>query len=230
MPSLAVARQSNATFTPSYVPIILITGATSGVGEAMTQVFARILGGRAHIILVGRNRAAAEKTIASLPSSSTSELGGIKCTYEFVQCDFTLMKNIHAMADDLLRRLPKINFLIHCAAVAGLDGREDTVEGIDKKMASRYYSRFALTYDLLPLIRKAKDLGEAASVMSVFTAGMSPEIDLDDLGLKKNYGGMRMMGQTGSYNDIMLEVRITTFFQYDTHPNTACVGICQART
>lgn len=78
-------------------------------------------------------------------------------------------------------------------------------------MAVRYYQKFALTYDLLPLLRKAHQKGQQASVISVFGAGMSPEIDVGDLGLKKKYAPYRMLFQTGSYNDVMLEVRISYY-------------------
>ncbi|KAF8970782.1 hypothetical protein BDZ97DRAFT_1641004, partial [Flammula alnicola] len=58
------------------------------------------------------------------------------------------MKNVHALARDLLERLPKINFLVHSAGVFLLKGREEMEEGIDRKLASRCYARWALTSDL----------------------------------------------------------------------------------
>ncbi|PPQ70296.1 hypothetical protein CVT26_014581 [Gymnopilus dilepis] len=201
MPSLSVARASNAAFHPSFVPVMVITGATSGIGKAMTDIIARQLNGRIHIVLVARNKAAADKIIASLPPAQPSDQGA---TYEFIPCDLTLMKNVHALAKDLSARLPKINYLVHSAGVFGLRGREDTEEGIDRKLASRYYARFVLTYDLLPLLHKAKDLGEPASVLSILGAGMGPEVIVDDLGLKKNYGGLKAMLQSLSYNDLMV--------------------------
>ena len=42
------------------------------------------------------------------------------------------MKNIHALAKDLLERLPKLNFLVHSAGVFGIYGLQETEEGIDK--------------------------------------------------------------------------------------------------
>ncbi|KAJ3516347.1 hypothetical protein NLJ89_g1190 [Agrocybe chaxingu] len=200
MPSLSVARNANAAFTPTYVPVMVVTGATAGIGQAMAEAFARHQHGRVHIILIGRNRQAAEATIASLPKSEDS-------TYEFFQCDLTLMKNIHAMTKDLLTRLPKINFLVHCAGYADLKGRIDTEEGIDMKLAARYYQKFALTYDLLPLVRKAKELGEAASVIDPFGAGMPSsfiDMELGDLGLKKSYSAWRALFFSGTYNDLMM--------------------------
>jgi NAD(P)-dependent dehydrogenase (short-subunit alcohol dehydrogenase family) len=116
------------------------------------------------------------------------------------------MKNVHEMAKDLVERLPKLNFLVHSAGVFGISGLEETEEGIDKKLASRYYSRWALTYDLLPLLRKAKDVDEPASVLSILGAGFGAQVDLDNLGLKKNYSGIKAMMQSISYNDLMVAV------------------------
>ena len=200
MPSYSVAKSTNESYTPSYIPTILITGATSGIGEAVAKSLANHLHGRGHFIFIGRNRAAADAIIASLPQFAQNS------TYEFITCDVTLMKNVHALAKDLLERLQKLNFLVHSAGVFGIYGLQETEEGIDKKLASRYYSRWALTSDLLPLLRKAKDKGEPASVLSILAAGVGPQVDLDDLGLKKSYSGIKAMMQSASYNDLMVAV------------------------
>ena len=67
--------------------------------------------------------------------------------------------------------------------------------------------------DVLPLLRKAKEAGEPASVLSVLGAGMAPEIDIDGLGLKKTYSGLKAMLQTLSYNDLMVAVSDPTLLQ-----------------
>lgn len=199
MPSLPDVRKANAAYTPPYVPIMIVTGGTAGIGQSMAEALARHVRGRIHIIIVGRNKSAAQSFIESLPTTAES-------TYEFVECDLTLMKNIHSMAEHFKERLSRVNFLVHCAAVVGFGGREETEEGIDIKLALRYYSRWALTYNLLPLLRKAKENGESASVITVLGAGLGPEIDLDDLGLKNSYKGLKAMSQSTAYNDLMVAV------------------------
>ncbi|KAF9024903.1 hypothetical protein BDZ89DRAFT_954226, partial [Hymenopellis radicata] len=78
---------SNAAFSPSYTPVAVFVGGTSGVGEAMAKALASYLGGSLHLVIVGRNRDAAEKTFASLPRPE----GVLR---EFVSCDAYLMRNI----------------------------------------------------------------------------------------------------------------------------------------
>ncbi|KJA14749.1 hypothetical protein HYPSUDRAFT_48879 [Hypholoma sublateritium FD-334 SS-4] len=199
MPSFAAAREANATFNPEYVPVIVVTGGTAGIGQAMVEALAHHLKGRLHVVIVGRNRAAGEKVIAGLPSAPESK-------YEVMVCDVTIMKSIHALTAELLARLPKINFLVHSAGfVRFRGGRQETEDGIDDMMAIRYYNRFALTKDLLPLLQIAAAKGEATNVLSVLSAGqLPPKVDLEDLGLKKTYTFMKAATQTGAYNDLMI--------------------------
>ncbi|KAF5310826.1 hypothetical protein D9619_008024 [Psilocybe cf. subviscida] len=202
MPLFAAAQSSNATFNPSYVPVAVITGGTSGIGAAMAQALAKHLRGRVRIILVGRNKAAADAILSSMhpASQETPEAG-----YEFIACDLTLMANIREMAEQLCARLPKVNFLVHCAAITNFGGRVDTEEGLDVALASRYYSRFALTYGLLPLLQRAADAGEKASVQTVMAAGLGKgQVLMDDLGVKKGYTGMKAMKEATGYNDLMV--------------------------
>ncbi|PPQ76498.1 hypothetical protein CVT24_010859 [Panaeolus cyanescens] len=198
MPSLEVVKVANADYKPDYIPVMVITGSTFGIGQKIVEIFAKYTIGRAHIVLVGRNEAAANEIISGLPPAADG------CTYEFLPCDLRLMKNVRELAKVLRDRLPKINFLIHSAGVASLEKRVETEEGIDEKMAIRYYCRFALTYELLPLLRKAKDLGEQVGVLAILGAGLSKPLLMDDLGLKKGHTGMKSMQQTVTYNDLMI--------------------------
>jgi len=205
MTSLAAVRAANAVFSPSYVnvPVALFLGGTSGIGQATAQAFARYTKGEAHIIICGRNRAAAESIIASFPKSPKSR-------YEFVECDATLMKNVQATTTNLLSSLPKLNYLVATVGFLTLKGRDETSEGLDKKLALNYYARWKFVNDLMPLLRKAKDAGEDAKVLSVLAAGHGGPIDLDDLGLKKGYSLSAAGVAAATYNDLMIEVRPDT--------------------
>ncbi|KAG2009921.1 hypothetical protein CC2G_012792 [Coprinopsis cinerea AmutBmut pab1-1] len=204
MPSWSTVTTSNAAYAPSYLPVFVVFGGTSGIGEAMVKAVARYTKGRAHIVVIGRNEAAANAIIAALPKPSEQAVAE-GARYEFLACDVNLMKNIDKLAEQLKSKLSKINFLTLSAGVFSLDGWDGTEEGIDSKLASRYYSRFKAIHSLLPLLRKAKEAGEDVSAMSILGAGQGAPIDFDNLGLRKNYTGLAGMMQGISYNDLMVE-------------------------
>jgi len=156
--------------------------------------------GRANIIVVGRNKDAGEAVLASLPKPDPEE-GKPTPIHQFIPCDVTLMSNARTLTDTLNDLLPNLNYLILTAGFLSFKGRDESSEGIDKKLAVDYYSRWVLIHDLLPLLQKSKDDGEDAKVFSLKAAGSGIAIDLHDLGLKKNY---KDMGTASTYNDLMV--------------------------
>ncbi|KAG5638299.1 hypothetical protein H0H81_000824 [Sphagnurus paluster] len=201
MYALAAARAANAAFIPAYKPVAIFVGGTAGIGQGLVEAFSRHTKGNAHIVIVGRNRAAADTIIAALPRPSDNA----QYTHEFVQCDVTLMKNVESVTKELLTRLPKINFLFMSPGFMSLNGRTETPEGIDRKLAVHYYSRWKFVDGLLPALLRAKNTGEDAKVLSVLAAGKGGNIDLDDLGLKKTYSVSNAGLAAPTYNDLMLQ-------------------------
>ncbi|KXN89254.1 Dehydrogenase/reductase SDR family member on chromosome X [Leucoagaricus sp. SymC.cos] len=172
MPLYSLAQASNATFQPSYTPVAIFVGGTTGIGQSMVQLLARTLNGRVRLIVVGRNEAAAREIITNLPPATGEGAG---C--EFLSCNVTVMRNVHETA----RHLSRINFLVLSAGVFSVKGWEETEDGLDRKLASRYYSRWALANDLLPLLRNAKQAGEDTKVMSILGAAMLQSSTYNDL-------------------------------------------------
>ncbi|KAF9477268.1 NAD(P)-binding protein [Pholiota conissans] len=202
MPSLTAIRASNAAFkhSISQQPIAVFVGGTSGIGQGMAEVFADNTKGDSHIVIVGRNRDAAERTLSSFPKPTSGVVAR-----EFVQCDVTLMKNVQQATTDILARYPKINYLVMSPGIMTFDGRTETTEGIDRKLAVHYYARWKFLQDLLPGLRKAKDEGEEVAVMSVLAPSYGGAIDVNDLPLKNGYSVTKAALATPTYNDLMME-------------------------
>jgi len=209
MPSLAEIRASNSAFTHSSHPVAVFVGGTSGIGEGMARVFAEHTKGDSDVIIVGRNRASAENIFSILPmptSTSTSDSDKSTPAREFVQCDVTSMTNVQEATRSILTKYPKINYLVMSPGIMTLAGRDETREGIDKKLAVHYYARWKFLHDLLPALKKANEAGENGAVMSVMAAGSGGAIDLEDLALKNGYSVTRAALAAPTYNDLMLEV------------------------
>jgi NAD(P)-dependent dehydrogenase (short-subunit alcohol dehydrogenase family) len=203
MPTEHQARSLNDSYNPQSIPTAIFVGGTSGIGRAMAESFARATKGNCNITIIGRNRAAAESIIASFPKPSTTE----SCTHEFVQCDASLIQNVHTTTSGLLQRLPKVNFLVLSTGMFRVSGRHDTTEGIDEQFALMYHSRWSFTHDLMPLLTKAAEMGEDAKVMTVLGPSSPIGVDLNDLGMKNSWVGAMRICPT--YNDLMFEVRLS---------------------
>ncbi|KAG5352064.1 hypothetical protein C0989_003989 [Termitomyces sp. Mn162] len=201
MPTLNAVRTANAAFKPSYTPVAIFVGGTSGIGQGLAEAFARHTRGNAHIILIGRNRAAAEAIIAQFPKPT----GSATYTHEFVQCDVSRMKNIESVTKELVARVPKINFLFMSPGIMTMKGRDETEEGIDTKLAIHYYSRWKFINGLAPALVKAQEAGEDAKVLSVLAAGKGGEINFNDLGLKNTFSLTNAALSAPTYNDLMLQ-------------------------
>lgn len=208
MPSLQASRDANSKFKPPYIPVAVFVGGTSGCGEAMVKALASHTGGRVHLIIVGRNQAAAEKAFASMPRPEDE--GGKPVLREFLSCDAALMRNVQATCKEIGSLVDHINLLSLSAGYMSSDARRDeTDEGIDKLLSMRYYHRFKFILELLPLLERASAAGQIAHAMTMLTISWTNfKLDLDDLDMRKNYSFYRVGAHPAAYNDIMVEVRL----------------------
>lgn len=213
-PKLAAIRTSNEEIISKLTgtPVAVFAGGTSGIGQGMAETFAKWRGGKAHIIIVGRNEAAAQDIFSRLPKPSSS-LGEAEWSHEFVQCDATLMSNVHRASQEILAKHPKINFLAMSPGFFSSAGRTETSEGIDQKLAVHYYARWKFIDELVPALQAAKDEGEEARVVSVLAAGHGGRIDVNNLGLKKGFSIKAAANGATTYNDYMIEVRTHITFE-----------------
>ncbi|KAJ6546064.1 hypothetical protein DFH09DRAFT_1171905 [Mycena vulgaris] len=182
MPRLPVAEASNAAFSPSYIPIAVFVGGTSGVGRAMAEALARQTNGRAHIILIGQNAAVAEEILAGFTKPTDTD----GWAHEFISCDATSMASVRAVSAGLRARLARLNFLVMTVGGPGANSITacgETPEGLDNHLAVRYFARYLYTKELLPLLVRTQYQGQHAHVMSVLGAGYGWAIPADDLGL-----------------------------------------------
>jgi NAD(P)-dependent dehydrogenase (short-subunit alcohol dehydrogenase family) len=116
------------------------------------------------------------------------------------------MKNVQTAAQTIISKYPKINYLVLSTGYLTLAGRDESIEGIDKKLAVQYYARWHFIRELAPALKRAKDANEEGAVMNVFAAGKGGPIDVDDLGLKENYSVKSSALAAPTYTDLMLEV------------------------
>ena len=119
---------------------VVITGATSGLGEAAAVGLARL---GARLIVVGRNPAKAEAVLSRLQEESR----GQELRSEIV--DLSLISQTRDLGMRLLAEEPVIHVLINNAGTL-FPERGVTPEGIEQTLATNLLSHFLLTNLLIP--------------------------------------------------------------------------------
>ncbi|GCC53711.1 KR domain-containing protein [Chryseotalea sanaruensis] len=157
--------------------IILITGATSGVGKATTLELAKP---ENQLFLIARNKQKGEELKKEILSIKP------KANIELLYADLSLQKDIKNLAIDFKTKHNKLDVLINCAGLVSSE-RIETKEGIEQTLAVNYISHYLLSLLLLEELKNAKQ-GRIINVASLIPP--IAKINFKDIHSKKNYSGV----------------------------------------
>ena len=121
---------------------------TAGIGAGVAKAFAKYGPKDAnapYIILIGRSRQGAEDVINEMKKHNSNG------KYEFVQGDLSLMKGVRGVAAEIAGKVEGINYLCMSPGIMTMKTKDDTEEGIDRKMALHFYSRYLVATPFLRL-------------------------------------------------------------------------------
>jgi NAD(P)-dependent dehydrogenase (short-subunit alcohol dehydrogenase family) len=158
--------------------LVVITGATRGIGQAAAVELARQ---GAEVALVGRD---AERVRAVAAEARAA--GGDAAVHEHV-ADLMLMSEVRAVAEEISQRYRHIDVLANNAG-ALFASRQETSEGFERTFALNHLAPFLLTN----LLRERLAGGRVVTTSSdAHTAG---RLDLEDLQSQQGYAAMRVYG------------------------------------
>jgi NAD(P)-dependent dehydrogenase (short-subunit alcohol dehydrogenase family) len=163
---------------------VLVTGATSGIGEAMAKSFAE-LGATVH--LLGRNPEKVKHSAGMI----RGQVPGAVVIDEV--CDVADLNAVRAWTDDISGRLDALHGVVHNAGAMPKE-RAETPQGHETQLACHVLGPQLITERLLPLLRNAG----GASVVFVSSGGMySAALDADDVeSVGGKYDGVRTYART----------------------------------
>ena len=168
--------------------ICLVTGATSGIGEATARGLAAL---GATVIVHGRDEDKGWHTIEALRQLVLS--GQQRAQSEppppvsFARADLASLAEVHRLADELGRTLPRIDVLVLNAGLACAQ-RSLTVDGYERTFAVNHLAPFLLT----ALLRGLLERSAAARIVVVSSeAHRRAHLDFDDLMLARGYDQLR---------------------------------------
>lgn len=163
--------------------IAVVTGA-GGLGYETALALARA---GAYTIIAGRNAQKGAEAAARI----AAELPFARVRFELL--DLASLASVAAFATRLAGREEKLDILINNAGVMVPPRREQTKDGFELQFGTNYLGHFALTNQLLPLLRKS---GDARVVSLSSVAARNGAIDLDDLNAEKSYKPMPVYSQS----------------------------------
>ena len=148
--------------------IIVITGATSGIGKAAALELAQR---KADLTMIVRNEKKARNVCREIIDRTANE------NVRYLIADLGLMSDVRRVADKLKSKMQHIDVLINNAG-ALFNSRNTTAEGLDNTFATDLLSVYFLTESLMPLLESSED----GRIVTVSSGGMYTQgIDLDDL-------------------------------------------------
>ena len=167
-------------WTTSNIPqrnggLAVITGSTEGIG--FEDALALSLAGW-NVIMMGRNPEKGVESIAKIHQINP------KAKVSFEKIDLANLSYIKDFASKMISKGQAIDLLINNAGVMTPPKRLETADGFELQFGTNHIGHFALTAQLLPLLRKSPD-ARVVTVSSI--ANREGIINFDDLQSKSSY-------------------------------------------
>jgi NAD(P)-dependent dehydrogenase (short-subunit alcohol dehydrogenase family) len=196
--------------------IILITGASDGLGRGIAQ---RAAADGDTLLLHGRS----EERLRPV-ADEIAQTAGTENVRTYI-AELGSLAEVRRLADEVLENEPRLDVLVNNAGIGntnpdGTKDRRESADGVELRFAVNYLADYLLTRTLLP---RLKDSAPARIVH--VSSGAQAAIDFDDPFLEKDYRGGRAYAQSKLAqilfsNDLAEELEGTGVTSTALHPST----------
>lgn len=161
---------------------VVVTGASSGIGKASAEIFARM---GWHVIGTGRDAERCARAEADLRALAHD--GG---RVNFLRGDFTEMADVLRIAGEIATLTDRIDVLVNNAGGVR-DALYPTSEGLEATFTANHLAPFLLTRELMPLLQRAAEDQAPGSVRIIAVSSLGhmacPAMNWDDLMMMDNF-------------------------------------------
>ncbi len=177
--------------------IILVTGATDGLGRRIAE---KLAAPGVHLLVHGRNAVRGKAVVRSIERAGGSA--------RFFGADLASLAGVRRLAEAVQAEHAQRDAVVNNAGVAKVGGpRRESADGFELRFAVNYPAPFLLTRLLRPRLG-----AEAPSrVVNVISAAQNP-IDFGDVMLDRSYDGYRAYGQS-KLAEVMLTFDLAEEFE-----------------
>jgi NAD(P)-dependent dehydrogenase (short-subunit alcohol dehydrogenase family) len=172
---------------PANQKTILVTGASSGIGEATA---ARLAAMGAHVVMVSRDRTRGERARDRIRTAHAP------ASLDLLVADLSTIQAIRGLSEEFKSKYDRLDVLINNAAVM-TSTRRVTRDGFEMQLFVNHLAYFVLTGMLLDALRKSAQ-GRIVSVSS--TAHSRGLVDFDDLQMEQHYRSYQQYANTKLMN------------------------------
>jgi NAD(P)-dependent dehydrogenase (short-subunit alcohol dehydrogenase family) len=163
--------------------VVIITGATSGIGEVAAEKLAAMGAG---IVVVGRSKERAEKTLGRLRKLAPD------VPHRAYYADLSLLTDMRRVGAEIAAAEPRIDVLINNAG-ALFEKRRLTRDGMEVTFATNHVSYFVLT----KMLQDRLIASSPARVINTSSeAHRGTKLDFSDLQATRSYGAFRVYGRS----------------------------------
>lgn len=161
--------------------IVLITGATGGIGK-QTAISLASMG--ATVIVTGRNQQNGEEAIKEIKAISKSDL------IDLILADISTIAGIKSLVSEFKTKYDHLDILINNAGLAGKEYKV-TVDGFEANFAVNVVAPFLIT----TLLMESLKASETARVITLTGGDLPSKIQLDNLQSEKSFNGLSTYSQ-----------------------------------
>lgn len=162
---------------------ILVTGATSGIGQ---QAALELAGMGATVALHARDQRKAEEAVAAIRQATGNH------NVDYLLADLFVMDGVRQLAAEFRARYSRLDVLVNNAGALFLRRRE-TADGFERTFALNHLAYFLLTELLLDMLLAS---APARIVNTSSDAHYSGQIHFDGIHLRRGYSGMKAYSQS----------------------------------
>jgi NAD(P)-dependent dehydrogenase (short-subunit alcohol dehydrogenase family) len=154
----------------------VITGATGGLGYETALALAAA---GAEVVLTGRNETKGKAALAAIRATQP------RASISYQHLDLASLASVREFVERFASEHETLDLLINNAGVMTPPARKETADGFELQFGTNYLSHFALTAQLLPLLRKA-DRPRVVNLSSI-AHKLRAAIHFDDLQWTRRY-------------------------------------------
>ncbi len=169
---------------------VIVTGATSGIGEEAAVELAKM---GAAVTLISRSADKLAATAARIRDEVSS------AEADTIQADLSEIAQIRAAAAEYLTRHDRLDVLLNNAGGV-FTGRRESADGIEYTMALNHINYFVLTNDLLPLLKQTAEQYGEARIVNVSSDAHRTGMKWDDIQFENSYSALNAYGQSKAMN------------------------------